>query len=138
MLLKNSNNYKIITAAFTWNFLKIQCHFSATTNFKIFGPMCYLKQKWKQKYYCNFHMEIFLLLETFETFEKMSKIKTIKNIFMNSSDVLLKNSDTSKHIAVFTWKSLKIGCSSFTVIWTKLLSSKLLNYHSFNLKLLES
>ena len=55
-------------------------------------------------------MEIFLLLETFETFEKMSKIKTIKNIFMNSSDVLLKNSDTSKHIiAVFTWKSLKIG-----------------------------
>ena len=69
---------------------------------------------------------------------KMSKIKTIKNIFMNSSDVLLKNSDTSKHIAVFTWKSLKIGCSSFTVIWTKFLSSKLLNYHSFNVKLLES
>ena len=79
---------------------------------------------------------VFLLLQTFE---KMAKINTIKTILMNSSNVLLKNSDKFKNIiAVSTGKFLKLRYSSFTVIWTKLLSSKLLNYHILNLKLLKS
>ena len=90
--------------------------------------MCYLKTEINTKYYLNFHMDflffksnvVFLLLQTFE---KMAKINTIKTILMNSSNVLLKNSDKFKNIiAVFTGKFFKLRCSSFTVIWTKLLS----------------
>lgn len=43
----------------------------------------------------------FLGLQIFEIFDK---IKTMKTIFMNSSDVLLKNGDKYKNIIeVFTW-----------------------------------
>ena len=48
------------------------------------------------------------LLQTFEIFEKFAKIKIIKTFFMNSSDVLVKNSDKYKNIiAAFTRKLSK-------------------------------